>query len=218
MDQTPRQTVRKRHVFYIPGYDPVPPRRYRELYRTEGAEQARISGYKMNMQPKPKGQENFGWGVLSDIDGEETRSTFEILYWADLVQGSMDKSIPATYWLLARTAFEYIATGALFRLMKLRMGPIIAALYPVVMLLAQLVLAISLALAVWWLGDAVDFGWTGLALGVFAGIAVLRFFKRKDARLFAYYLMHDYGYSALYRGQNPPELEERMAAFTYKRI
>lgn len=29
-DQT-AQTIRRRRVFYIPGYDPIHPRRYREL-------------------------------------------------------------------------------------------------------------------------------------------------------------------------------------------
>ena len=37
--------VFRRRVFYIPGYDPFHPRRYRELYRSEGAQQAGISGY-----------------------------------------------------------------------------------------------------------------------------------------------------------------------------
>jgi hypothetical protein len=32
--------VRRRRVFYIPGYDPFHPRRYRELYRTESKAQA----------------------------------------------------------------------------------------------------------------------------------------------------------------------------------
>ena len=36
-----RGTVRRRKVFYLPGFDPVPPRRYRELYRREGVQQAR---------------------------------------------------------------------------------------------------------------------------------------------------------------------------------
>ena len=38
-DQGSRR-VRKRRVFYVPGYDPFPPRRYREFYRKEGAAQA----------------------------------------------------------------------------------------------------------------------------------------------------------------------------------
>ena len=33
----------RRRVLYLPGYDPIPPRRYRELYRREGAAQATIS-------------------------------------------------------------------------------------------------------------------------------------------------------------------------------
>jgi acetyl esterase/lipase len=42
---------------------------------------------------------------------------------------------------------------------------------------------------------------------------VLLAFKRRDARILAYYLMHDYAYSAQARGANPPELEARMAEF-----
>ena len=34
------QRVFRRRVFYIPGYDPFHPRRYRELYRKEAAVQA----------------------------------------------------------------------------------------------------------------------------------------------------------------------------------
>ena len=41
----------------------------------------------------------------------------------------------------------------------------------------------------------------------------LRWFKAKDAKFFAYYLMHDYAYSASTRGANPAELEARMAEF-----
>ena len=44
--------VRRRRVFYIPGYDPIHPRRYRELYRKEGAAQAAISGYDIALSPK----------------------------------------------------------------------------------------------------------------------------------------------------------------------
>lgn len=46
------QTVKRRRVFYIPGYDPIHPRRYRELYRKEGTEQARISGYEIALKPR----------------------------------------------------------------------------------------------------------------------------------------------------------------------
>ena len=40
-----QNTVKTRRLFYTPGYDPIHPRRYRDLYHTEVAAQAAISGY-----------------------------------------------------------------------------------------------------------------------------------------------------------------------------
>ena len=55
MGEITGKRVARRRVFYIPGYDPTHPRRYRELYRKEGAAQAAISGYEMALKPKAKG-------------------------------------------------------------------------------------------------------------------------------------------------------------------
>ena len=207
--------VRKRRVFYIPGYDPIHPRRYRELYRKEGAEQARISGYEITLSPKKtEGAKTarYGWNVEGQIDGQTTHTTFDVLVWSDIVRDSMEQGILGTYAQLIRTAWAYIASGALFRLMRLRKGPVIAALYPVGMLIVQLVLALLLAYGV---GQALALlhpwaAWAGLAVVP----PVLHWFKSKDNKLFAYYLMHDYAYSARHKGANPPELEARMAEFT----
>ena len=134
------QTVKRRRVFYIPGYDPIHPRRYRELYRKESTDQARISGYKIGLKPKTtKG--NYGWSVNAEIDGVQVDAQVEVLVWSDIVRISMRNSILATYGQLVQTAWVYIASGALWRLMKLRKGPVIAALYPVGMLLVQLLIA-----------------------------------------------------------------------------
>ncbi|QFT60133.1 hypothetical protein FIU94_14985 [Sulfitobacter sp. THAF37] len=214
--------VARRRVFYIPGYDPIHPRRYRELYRKEAAAQAGISGYDIALKPR-KG-ENYGWQVDARVDGKVVRADVEVLVWSDIVRDSMSNSIPATYLQLLRTAWIYIASGALWRLMKLRKGPVIAALYPVGMLLAQLVLSILLGAGVGhlvlWLGSqlavqlpVVLAGGAAALAGVATAIAVLRWFRKKDGKFFAYYLMHDYAYSAATRGANPPALEARMAEF-----
>ncbi len=57
--------------------------------------------------------------------------------------------------------------------------------------------------------------WFTLGIGFLAGWAALRWFRRQDHRFFAYYLMHDYAYSAQSKGANPPELEARMTAFRH---
>ena len=222
MDRTPPNQVRKRRVFYIPGYDPFHPRRYRELYRREGADQAKISGYSLDLKPKTAG-DTFGWHVAGDMDGAQVSAEFDVLLWSDIVRASMAGTIPGTYAQLVRTAWTYFSTGALWRLMRLRKGPVIAALYPVGMLLGQLALAVALAALVRaGLARGIDAvmpsaGVAGNALALVAGlgaaVAALRLFKAKDNKLFAYYLMHDYAYSAQSRGAYPPELEQRMAQF-----
>ncbi|SFD68532.1 hypothetical protein SAMN04488523_10269 [Sulfitobacter brevis] len=220
--------VTRRRVFYIPGYDPIHPRRYRELYRKEGQAQAAISGYEIGLKPRKSGG-NYGWHVNGLIDGIDVKAEVEVLVWSDIVRNSMSTSIPATYAQLLRTAWVYISSGAMGRLMKLRKGPVIAALYPVGMLLLQLALALAIAALVGWgIAEAVGYiaklvlsetlaGWISTASALLAAAVIvpliLRWFKRKDGKFFAYYLMHDYAYSASTNGANPPELEARMAQF-----
>jgi hypothetical protein len=223
-----RQEVKRRRVFYIPGYDPIHPRRYRELYRSEGAEQARISGYTIKLTGR-QGGDAYGWHVAAWIGGTETETDFDVLIWSDIVRASMERSIPATYLMLIRTAWTYIASGALARLMRLRKGPVIAALYPIGMLILQLVLALLAGwiggrLVVWGLGASLSLAgssvWADFALRagfwavfIVTVVLVLRLFRQIDNRFFAYYLMHDYSYSARSRGADPPELRARMAEF-----
>jgi len=213
--------VRRRRVIYIPGYDPIPPRRYRELYRKEGAAQAEISGYDLAIRPREAGG-TYGWSVTATIEGAEVVAEVDVLVWSDIVQSSMARSIPATYFQLLRTAWIYISTGALKRLMRLRKGPVIAALYPVGMLIGQLVVAalsgwLVARLAAWTfvqLGlGGMFFGGLSIGLGLFAVVALLRAFKRLDHRLFAYYLMHDYAFSARWRGAHPPVQSARIGEF-----
>jgi len=232
MNGQPKQ-VSKSRVFHIPGYDPMHPRRYRELYRSEGAAQAKISGYEIGVKADTS-DDTFRWTVGARIDGHAVVSQVDVLVWSDIVRDSMAQSIPATYWQLVQTAWVYIGTGALRRLMWMRKGPVIAALYPVAMLLAQLIGALVVGSLVGGSVEAVLMGGVGLigltesvvfssvswiawAIGwaLLIGIAVvlLRWFKARDNKLFAYYLMHDYAFSAQLRGETPPELKARLKAF-----
>ncbi|NOE32949.1 hypothetical protein [Ruegeria sp. HKCCD7318] len=209
--QTNQPRVRKRRVFYIPGYDPFPPRRYRELYRSESQAQAAISGYEISVSAKQR-SEVFGWRVTSVQDGERVHTDVDVLVWSDIVRDSMTGSILSTYLQLARTAWTYISTGTLRRLMGLRKGPVIAALYPVGMLLLQLLAALLVAWATAKLLAPMVGPWALVPVGVLA-YAVLRWFRTIDNRLFAYYLMHDYAYSAQLKGETPPQLQARLDTF-----
>jgi hypothetical protein len=209
--------ILRRKVFYIPGYDPFPPRRYRELYRKESAEQAAVSGYRIEITGGIAG-DGYGWRTKALVDGIETQAEIEVLVWSDIVQGSQTNSIAGVYWQLVTTAWIYLATGAFFRLMRLRKGPVLAALYPIGMLLGQLGIAL---LAGWLIANVLirqmPLHWASTLIAASCGFAVvlllLRWFRARDGRFFAYYLMHDFAYSAHLRGAIPQELSDRMALF-----
>lgn len=217
MDGSKPGRVSRRRVFYIPGFDPIHPRRYRELYRREGAAQAAVSGFELTLSPASG--RRFGWDVEARIEGSEQRAEFEVLVWSDIVHEQMQGGVVATYAQLLRTAWTYIASGALLRLMRLRKGPVIAALYPVVMLLLQLGAAVGLGTLVGGLAARLvaPLGlqvalvlWPAMVLTAWS---VLRWFRRHDRLFFAYYLMHDYAFAARWRGANPAALEARLVQF-----
>jgi hypothetical protein len=109
----------------------------------------------------------------------------------------------------------------------------IAALYPIAFLILQAIAAFGFGWAVaafsgWLFGRLEVAFWPGraftplfypsifvsLGLGAIAAVALLRWFKRHDNRVFAYYLMHDYAFTASDGGATPVALRARMAAFT----
>lgn len=230
--------VARRRVFYIPGYDPYPPRRYRELYRKESRKQSLISGFRIEQKSDPS---ETGWKVRGEIEGAQVNAKIDVLVWSDLVQSSMKSGIPGTYAVLLRTAWTYLSTGTLRRLSWLAKGPVLAALYPVAMLLLQLLVAVTVASSVGSLtgylvvtglsglagliglaGEPQAFGWVLLGAAIFWAIflpvtvVILRWFKAHDDKTFAYYLMHDYAYTASRRGAYPEEIEARLIEFRHR--
>ena len=230
--------VARRRVFYIPGYDPYPPRRYRELYRKESRKQAEISRYRIDQRSD---QSDTGWQVRAEIDGMHVQSKVDVLVWHDLVRNSMKAGIFGTYMALFKTSWIYLSTGTLRRLSWLAKGPVLAALYPIGMLLAQLLLAVIAASTLAGFGsflavqggalmlqlfglqpDTQSFIWSLVGGGVFWAIflpvtlGLLRLFKAHDDKTFAYYLMHDYAYTAKLRGAYPDEIEARLVEFRHR--
>ena len=228
--------VARRRVFYIPGYDPYPPRRYRELYRTESRKQAQISGYRIAQKSD---RSDTGWQVRAEMDGAQVQTKVDVLVWHDLVQNSMRGGIPGTYLALVKTAWIYLASGTLRRLSWLSKGPVLAALYPVLMLLVQLLVAvigasILASLAAFLVARVAS--WTAALLGAAPGsmigtiagtsvfwvvflpvtVAALRWFKGQDDKTYAYYLMHDYAYTAKLRGAYPDEIEARLIEWRHR--
>jgi hypothetical protein len=187
----------------------MPPRRYRELYRVEGKKQAEISGYELSIKGSTGQSERYHWTVKTKIDAAETDTRIEFLLWNDIVFDSMRNSIPQTYWLLLRTLWLYVSSGALGALRRLRRAPILAAMYPVVVLMGQILFSAMLGRI---LGGVIG-GAVGFAVGAGLFYIMLVLFRRLDKHFFAYYLLHDFAFWAQDGGAMPGVLLCRVDKF-----
>ena len=204
------QDVTRRLIFYVPGFDPFPLRRYRELYRKEAKRQAALAGYQISQLP-PDPALGADWGVDSVFEGQRTFAAFIVLGWSDLVKHAMSAGILRTYVALFQTLWIYLYSRAFFDLIQMRKGPVIAALYPVVMLLSQLFIALFTA---WLVSLNFSSFWLSVPFASVIFIAILRGFKALDRIFFAYYLMQDFAFSAQLRGAYPAPLQQRINAFS----
>lgn len=204
-------TVRRRHVLFVPGYDPFPARRYRELYRSEGAKQAEICGYELAQTRA--GQSS--WDVTAKMDGVITNTRIEVLGWQDLVRGRLHRSLFGNLRDLCVTFWTYARSGALWRLFRLRPHPMIAAAYPVLVLFGQLLIALALTFAMGRVAS--EYGlpfWSGALLG--GGLAMLgaELLRRYDRHVFAHYLVTDFTFGAIERGAYTAPLDARISEFS----
>lgn len=208
-----RATVRRRLVYYIPGYDPYPPRRYRELYRSEGEAQAKIAGYDLALAPMNKKDEIYRFQVKARIDGIDTTSEFRFLPWNDLVDASMSQTMLGSWKQAAKTAWVYISTGALSAVWRTRRPSAITALYPYFFLIAQFLAAIFIFFLSLNLIGAFLPKIIGALAGFGLGYFLLRYFYRNDAKFLSYYLLHDYAFTVSERGRTPAALRTRLQDF-----
>ena len=204
----PDPPVARRAVFFIPGFDPFGPRRYRELYRKQAAAQAAASGYEIAVKGTPRDGE-YSWTITADIDGQRTESGMTVLRWNDLVRGAMGRTVWDSYREMLSTVWLYVSSGAFRALWRLRPVPMLIALYPPIIMALYVVIATWLA---WELGEWIG-GLPGLALGLvlFVGLVILS--RRRDRWLKVYYLMSDYAFTAQDRGATPAELAARLDTY-----
>ncbi|MEM8698745.1 MAG: hypothetical protein AAGF44_06210, partial [Pseudomonadota bacterium] len=140
--------VDRRKVFYVSGFDPLGPRRYRELHRAEGRLQAEISGYEFRLEGQPRQSGGaFRWTTWLDIGTGETQADFEFLAWDDIVRHSIRPSLGYVYGLMVRTFWVYLSSGAIRAMLRLRSGPLIAGLVPAAVMVFYAIYALLAGVA-----------------------------------------------------------------------
>lgn len=197
--------VTRRTVFFLPGFDPAPPRALRERYRREAALQSALSGHEIGLtmgQGAP-----FHFDIDAVIEGARVKTRYTVLVWSDLARGAMAGPFWASYRALFVVFWTYLRAGAFGPLARLRKGPLLAITYPVAVMVGQVAFALALMVLGGYFGGVI-----GAALGAVLAWFGLRYAFARDPFL-AHYLMADYAFAAQDNGAWPETLAARMGQF-----
>ena len=209
-------TVRHRKVFYVSGFDPLGPRRYRELYRKEGPEQAKISGYDLSIAGQQRAENgNYRWKARHQTRQTMTETEFEFLGWDDIVRHSFRPSLRYVYSLMFKTLWIYLSSGAIRAMLRLRSGPLIAGLVPAFLMIFYLFYGSLIGtsagmLAVSGFGASI---WLGVCTGIGAFCMSMIGTRYFEEQMMIYFMVNDLGYSAQDAGAYPGPLSQRLDEF-----
>ncbi len=214
--QTLPQTVKRRVVFYLPGFDPMPPNRYRELYRSEAVKQAKVSGYEIKANRISSRDRLSRFEVDANINNQNVHSEFRFLQWNDLVHREMQEPIYQSWRSMLKVARVIGASGALRRLLKLHFPPNIAGLYPFLMIPFQILISIFIAIALCQPIASLNFPFSTASAWILGAIIFwvsVNLWRKLDDQLMAYYMLHDLSFICQEDGYTPKVLRERLEEF-----
>lgn len=212
--------VKKRLVFFCPGYDALAASRYRRLMATALGQTVRRFGIERNLGPVEREDSvpAVRWSIEASGAGWRTETVYEVLRWDDLVQRDFDRSWPTRLPLLFGSLFEAIRGGVIQKLFRLNWHFAAFVIYPWVAFIALMaaVLAIGFGIAgligrLWPLSGALE-GLLAVALAAGLWTALTPRIKRA----YVYHLLDGWIFSWHLAAGRRPEFEGRLDAFAHR--
>lgn len=214
--------VRRRHVFYIPGYDPEGSSRYRLLFVRELTRRTkRFCEDKRAISPA--GMSACGliqsWSVGAHPQTQGAETTYDVLLWDDIVRRDFARPRVLSIGLLIAGTMHMLFTGILVRLYRLnwKYGNVI--FYPFVMVLLLSLLSVGLGMVVHdHLGDRFGHSlglplWASLPLAVLAGVLWIVAIEKLLNRIFFWQLLNDWVFNWQHGQGRRPDYVRRLDVF-----
>lgn len=139
--------VRRRHVLYVGGFDPRSPALAHRRYAEEGARQAAVSGYRLEVWPRERmGAWCDAWTVRAEMDGAVTETRIECLRWDDIVRAHWPRGLWGVLGATAVASWHLWADGILWRTLRTSWPAFLALGLPSLLLAAALLGGVLLGL------------------------------------------------------------------------
>lgn len=215
----PVQEVRRRHVLYVPGYDPRDP----SLYRRLAALELRRFGKLWNARVEVDGASiddpsipSVRWNARVAAGEACVEVTYETLRWDDIVAKDFSTPLPLKILRGARTLADSLFSGQLWRVARASPWCAIVWIYPLVAFLGATLVGLAAGVAVKVAAVAAGLpeaaGYLLCACAILAGaLGVLAWLR--SAGSYVIHLIDDGRSQRYYVYRSDPELERRVDAF-----
>ncbi|GJD97216.1 alpha/beta hydrolase [Methylobacterium iners] len=210
--------VRRRHVFYVPGYDPGAGSRYRMLFVRELTRYAkRFAEPKRQISRAVTSPDGLvqSWSVAALPETQGAETSYDVLLWDDLVARDFARWRVISVLLLVAGTLQTIANGLMVRFYRLnwKYGNVI--LYPFVMVIL-LCLGASLVGALVQAGLDSSLGWppwASIPAGILAGLGMVAALEALLNRAFFWQLLNDWVFNWQHGQGWRPDYEARLDRF-----
>lgn len=211
-----RDPVRRRHVLYVPGYDPEARSRSRSLFVRELIRYGRRFGLGERsvtpVEELPDGPA-LRWRIRTARDGWVTDTVYDVLRWDDIVERDFRRPMPVCLAWLALSIVHALATGLTVRLFRFNWIFACVTIYPAVMVLALGLAAAGLGYAV----ARILAHWAVWPLAILAGLAVatgiVLLARPFYARGYVWHLLHDWLFNWEHGCGRRPDYDARVERF-----
>lgn len=145
-------SVRRRHVFFVAGFDRKRPRYYHALYRSQARRQSAVSGMALTVSREHRrpGPFSTAWTSECRSAGTTVHATHEVLEWHDIVQAHWARSAWRVVSAGAAAVWSGWRDGTVRRLFALARPPVVATLLPLLALVLAMVAALAGGAGVAW--------------------------------------------------------------------
>ncbi len=210
--------VRRRHVFYVSGFDPKGPAYYHRLFAEQAELAGVVGGYRVEVGGRRRAAAHSSIWTLNHFsaptDGHaDVETTFEFLRWDDIVRSHWTRNPAVLAWKLVQTTWLYLRTGAMGTMLKLAWPPVVVLFLPFLLLIG-LLLTVP---AAWLLARGLAAGTGALVPAMTAGIALIAgatglalWLERK---MNVRWLLRSYAFTGLQGTRGCPALDDRLDHF-----
>ena len=223
-----RDTVNRRHVFFLSGFDPKGASYYHALHATEAAKQDTVTGMSTAVgQRQRDAQGNSHWTVLSQpavgdpaspsARQQACETTVEFVRWDDIVR----KHWPRSPWrLLMDLVFAYtliLRSGGIVTTWQLSRKTLFGLAYPLVVIGGCVGFAIGASL---WLAMTLVGNGTAWPIAAAAGLGLLALglwaTHKLEAQLNSTWLVRIFSFTGRHACGQLPELDTRLGTLAQK--